>query len=46
MTATVARIIAEAKATQNDQRYGALTHPVVLGLLIAADLLQRPQEKP
>ena len=34
------RIIAEARAMLADQRYGAWTHPVILGLLLAAELVE------
>lgn len=36
------RIINEVRAMQDDQRYGCFTHPVMLGLLIAADMLDVP----
>lgn len=32
------RLLAEARAMQDDQRYGAWTNPVMLGLLTAVDL--------
>jgi hypothetical protein len=35
------RLLAEVRAIQDDQRYGSLSHPVMLGLLIAIDLLGR-----
>jgi hypothetical protein len=36
-------IVAEARATLADQRYGTLTHAVVLGLLIAAEIAKEPR---
>jgi hypothetical protein len=33
-------LLAEARAMLADQRYGSLTHAVILGLLIAAHLLE------
>jgi hypothetical protein len=41
-----ARIIAQAKAMQDDQRYGHFTHPVMLGLLLAAELLDADPTDP
>lgn len=39
------RLLAEFRAIQAEQRFGYLSHPVGLGLLIAIDVLGREGER-
>lgn len=39
------QIVAHAKRIQDDQRYGEFTNPVMLGLLIAAGIIDHPNTR-
>lgn len=41
----VERIVAHAKKVQDDERYGQFSNPVVLGLLLAVDIIEHPKRR-